>query len=57
MLAESFSNLLIYSGLEIVQSLAWQLLYPRWNLSKKSPGAHGSGLQFKPARTKAGQDV
>jgi hypothetical protein len=54
---EIFSNVLIYRGLEIVQSLAWQLLYPGWNLPKKAPGEHGCGLHFKPARTKAGQDV
>jgi len=57
MVAEIFSNLLIYSGLEIVQSLAWQLLYPGWNLPKKTTGEHRRGLHFKPARTKAGQDV
>ena len=57
MVAETFSNILIYRGLEIVQSLAWQLLYPGWNLPKKAPGALGCGLHFKPARTEAGQDV
>jgi len=56
-LAEIFSNTLVYRGLEIVQSLAWQLLYPGWNLPKKAPGALGCGLHFKPARTEAGQDV
>jgi hypothetical protein len=54
---EIFSNILIYSGLEIVQSLAWQLLFSGWNLPKKVPGAHGCGLHFKPARTKAWQDA
>ena len=57
MIAEILSNILIYRGLEIAQSLAWQLLYPGWNLPKKAPGEHGCGLHFKPARTKAGQDV
>jgi hypothetical protein len=39
MVAEIFSNLLKYRGLDVVQSLAWQLLYPGWNLPKKAPGA------------------
>jgi hypothetical protein len=37
-MAEIFSNILIYRGLEIVLSLAWQLLYPGWNLPKKASG-------------------
>jgi hypothetical protein len=56
-MAEMFSNILIYMCLEIVQSLAWQLLYPVWNLPMMPPGEHGCGLHFKPARTKAGLDV
>ena len=56
-MAETFSNILIYKRLDIVHSLAWQLLYPGWNLPKNPPGEHRCGLHFKPARTKAGQDV
>ena len=68
MLAEIFSNTLIYSGLEIVRSLAWQLLYPGWNLPKKAQGGNGIGLRWdrallearqnlELARIKAGRDV
>jgi hypothetical protein len=56
-IVEISSNILIYRDLEIAQSLAWQLLYPGWNLPKKAPGEHGRGLHFKLARIKAGQDV
>jgi hypothetical protein len=57
LIPETLPNILKVKLLDIFRSLAWQLLYSGWNLSKKSPGEHGSGLQFKPARTKAGQDV